>query len=65
MEVYIKLFEVLFPVFFIIGIGYFLGKKSPNLDTSFITNYSAKTLNVTPDDVRAKITSAGVPKFAE
>ena len=41
MDIYIKLFEVLFPVFFIVGIGYFLGKKSPNLDTSFITNYSA------------------------
>ncbi len=41
MEIYIKLFEVLFPVFFIIGIGYLLGKKNSNLDTSFITNYSA------------------------
>ena len=41
MELYIKLFEVLFPVFFIVGIGYFLGKKSSNIDTSFITNYSA------------------------
>ena len=41
MELYIKLFEVLFPVFFIVGIGYFLGKKSPNIDTNFITNYSA------------------------
>ena len=41
MELYIKLFEVLSPVFFIVGIGYFLGKKSSNMDTSFITNYSA------------------------
>ena len=41
MELYIKLFEVLFPVFFIVGIGYFLGKKSPKIDTKFITNYSA------------------------
>ena len=41
MELYIKLFEVLFPVFFIVGIGYFLGKKSSNIDTSFVTNYSA------------------------
>ena len=41
MELYIKLFEVLFPVFFIVGIGYFLGKKSPNINTNFITNYSA------------------------
>ena len=41
MELYIKLFEVLFPVFFIVSIGYFLGKKNPNFDTSFITTYSA------------------------
>ncbi len=41
MDIYIKLFEVLFPVFFIVGIGFFLGKKNPNLDTSFITDYSA------------------------
>ena len=41
MEIYIKLFEVLFPVFFIIGVGYFIGKKKPNLDTAFITDYSS------------------------
>ena len=41
MEIYIKLFEVLFPVFSIVGIGYYLGKKNPNFDTTFITNYSA------------------------
>ena len=41
MELYLKLFEVLFPVFFIVGIGYFLGKKNPKFDTTFITNYSA------------------------
>ncbi len=40
MEIYLKLFEVLFPVFFIVGIGVFLGKKNPNIDTSFITTYS-------------------------
>jgi len=40
MELYLKLFEVLFPVFFIVGIGYYLGKKNPNFDTTFITNYS-------------------------
>ena len=40
MEIYLKLFEVLFPVFFIVGIGVFLGKKNPNFDTSFITTYS-------------------------
>ena len=41
MEIYLKLFEVLFPVFFIVGIGYFIGRKNKNFDTSFITNYSA------------------------
>jgi len=41
MELYYKLFEVIFPVFFIVGIGYFLGKKNPNLNTSLITNFSA------------------------
>ena len=40
MELYLKLFEVLFPVFFIVGIGYYIGKKNPNFDTTFITNYS-------------------------
>jgi len=41
MIIYIKLFEVLFPVFFVVGIGYYLGKKNPKLDTSFITNFGA------------------------
>ena len=58
MEIYIKLFEILFPVFFIVGIGYFLGKKNPNLDTSFITNYSANF--GTPALVIFALTSTGV-----
>ena len=41
MGIYIKLFEVLVPVFFVIGIGYFYGKKDPNFDTTFITNFAA------------------------
>ena len=41
MDIYLKLFEVLFPVFFVVGIGYYLGKKNPNLDTTFITNFGA------------------------
>ena len=41
MEIYIKLFEVLFPVFFVIGIGYYLGKKDKKFDTSFITSFAA------------------------
>ena len=31
MEIYLKLFEVVFPVFFIVGIGYYLGKKDKKL----------------------------------
>ena len=38
MEVLLKLFEVVFPVFFVVGIGYYLGKKNPKIDTDFITN---------------------------
>ena len=41
MEIYLKLFDVLFPVFFVIGIGYYLGKKNPKIDTTFITNFAA------------------------
>ena len=41
MDIYIKLLEVIFPVFFVVGIGYYLGKKNPKIDTSFITNFGA------------------------
>ena len=41
MDIYIKLFEVLFPVFFVVGIGYYLGKKNPKIDTTFITDFAA------------------------
>ena len=41
MEIYLKLFEVLFPVFFVVSIGYYLGKKNPKIDTTFITNFAA------------------------
>ena len=58
MDLYIKLIEVLFPVFFIIGIGYFLGKKNPNFDTSFITTYSANF--GTPSLVVFALTAGGV-----
>ena len=40
MEIYIKLFEVLFPVFLSIGIGYWYGKKDAKFDTNFITTFS-------------------------
>ncbi len=58
MELYVKLIEVLFPVFFIIGIGYFLGKKNPNFDTSFITTYSANF--GTPSLVIFALTAGGI-----
>ena len=42
MEIYIKLFEVLFPVFFVVAVGYYIGKKNPKINTDFITDLSAK-----------------------
>ena len=41
MDLYLRLFEVIFPVFFVVGIGYFIGKKNPKIDTNFITNFGA------------------------
>ena len=58
MDIYLKLFEVLFPVFFIVGIGYFLGKKNPNFDTSFITTYAGNF--GTPAVVIFALTAGGV-----
>ena len=58
MDIYLKLFEVLFPVIFIVAIGYFLGKKNPNIDTSFITNYAANF--GTPALVVFALTSSGI-----
>ena len=39
MDLLIKLFDVLFPVFVTIGIGYWYGKKDPKFDTKFITTF--------------------------
>jgi hypothetical protein len=58
MDIYLKLFEVLFPVFFIVCIGIFLGKKNPNFDTSFITTYSGNF--GTPALVIFALTAGGV-----
>ena len=58
MDIYLKLFEVLFPVFFIVGIGFLLGKKNPNFDTSFITTYAGNF--GTPALVIFAITAGGV-----
>ena len=58
MEIYLKLFEVLFPVFFIVGIGYYLGKKNPKIDTTFITNFA---VNIgTPAMIIYALTSTGI-----
>ena len=58
MEIYIKLFEVLFPVFFVVGVGYYLGKFNPKIDTTFITSFAA---NIgTPAMVIYAITSTGI-----
>ena len=58
MELYLKLIDVLFPVFFIIGIGYYVGKKDPKFNTQFITNL-AGTIG-TPAMIFYTITTTGV-----
>ncbi len=58
MEIYLKLLEVLFPVFFIIAIGYFIGKKNPKLDTDFITNFAGNIGS--PAMVFYSITTTGI-----
>jgi len=40
MDLLIKLFDVLFPVFLTIGIGYWYGKEDPKFDTKFITTFA-------------------------
>ena len=42
MEIYLKLIDVIVPVFALVGVGYYLGKKDPKYDTTFITNFTAK-----------------------
>mgnify|MGYP001177435878 CR=1 FL=1 len=41
MELYLKLLDVLLPVFFVIGIGYYLGKKDKEINTNLITSFAA------------------------
>jgi len=58
MEIYLKLFEVLFPVFFVVGIGYYLGKKNPKIDITFITDFA---VNIgTPAMILYSLTSTGI-----
>ena len=58
MEIYIKIFEVIFPVFFVIGVGYYIGKKNPKFDTNFITNFAG---NIgTPAMIFYTVTTTGI-----
>jgi malate permease and related proteins len=58
MELYFKLIDVLFPVFFVIGIGFYFGKKNPDINTDFITTFAG---NVgTPAMIFYTITTTGV-----
>ncbi len=41
-SIFFKLFEVIFPVFFIIGIGYWFGKKNPKFNSDIITTFAGK-----------------------
>ena len=58
MEIYFRLVEVIFPVFFVVGIGYFLGKKNPKIDTTFITNFGANIGS--PAIVIYSVTTTGI-----
>jgi len=58
MELYLKLIDVIAPVFFVIGIGYYLEKKNPEINTDFITTFAG---NVgTPAMIFYTITTTGV-----
>ena len=58
MEIILKLLDVIFPVFFVIGIGYYLGKKNPKFDTNFITNFAG---NIgTPAMIFYTVTTTGI-----
>ena len=58
MEIYLKLVEVLFPVFLVIAIGYYLGTKDKKLNTKFITDFAG---NIgTPAMIFYTITTTGV-----
>jgi len=58
MEIYVKIFEVIFPVFFVIGVGYYLGKKNSKFDTNFITTFAG---NIgTPAMIFYTVTTTGI-----
>ncbi|MEK9874331.1 MAG: AEC family transporter [Pelagibacteraceae bacterium] len=58
MELLLRLFEAVFPVFFIVGIGYYLGINNPKIETTFITNFSANIGS--PGLIFYSITSTGI-----
>ena len=49
MDIYIKLFEVLFPVFFVVGIGFYLGKKMLGIDEVDLSEYSKNIETILPE----------------
>jgi len=58
MELYFKLIDVIAPVFFVIGTGYYIGRKNPEINTDFITTFAG---NVgTPAMIFYTITTTGV-----
>ena len=58
MEIFLKLLDVIFPVFFVIGVGYYIGKKNPKFDTNFITNFAG---NIgTPAMIFYTVTTTGI-----
>ena len=58
MLIFFKLIEILFPVFFVIGIGYYFGKKDPKFNTNFITDLTGKF--GTPALIFYSLTSTGI-----
>ena len=61
MELYLKLIDVIAPVFFVIGVGYYLGRKNPEISTDFITTFAG---NVgTPAMIFYTITTTGAVSY--
>ena len=58
MELYLKLIDVIAPVFFVIGVGYYLGRKNPEISTVFITRFAG--IVGTPAMIFYTITTTGV-----
>jgi predicted permease len=42
MDIYLKLIDVIIPVFALVGTGYYLSKKNSKLNTSFISTFTVK-----------------------